>query len=308
MDKLERLLNLTALLLASRRPLAREEIVERLGPGVYPDDAATARRAFECDKRDMGVPLRVEEVPGSDPPIEGYRIKADEYELRDPGLTADELAALHLAASTVQIEGLPALEGLRHLGGGGRGPARPAGGAGAARPADPTGPRRLPVLTDATASRRVVEMTYHGSTRTVRPYRVDYLRGRWYLTAYDELRDDERGYRVDRIEGPVAVLDRTFEPPVTNVPGVASKPWEHDVDPPVRARLRLDGPLVAWAVQQLGPDHVVEEEPGGSVVVELPVSHRAAFVSFVLSLLEHAEVLSPDDLRQAVVDHLRRIA
>ena len=59
----------------------------------------------------MGIPLRVEPVPGTLPEVDGYRIPREEYALRDPGLTTEELAALHLAASAVQVEGLPATEG-----------------------------------------------------------------------------------------------------------------------------------------------------------------------------------------------------
>ena len=71
MDKLERLLNLIAALLETPRAMSAEEIHERV-PGYPEDSGATFRRAFERDKddlREMGVPLRVETVPGSDPPL-----------------------------------------------------------------------------------------------------------------------------------------------------------------------------------------------------------------------------------------------
>jgi predicted DNA-binding transcriptional regulator YafY len=69
----------------------------------------------------------------------------------------------------------------------------------------------------------------------------------------------------------------------------------------VRARVRIEGPQASWAVQHVGPDHVVSEEADGSVVVELPVTNRAAFRSFVLSFLEHAEILEPPELRDDLV-------
>ncbi|MEK9999630.1 MAG: hypothetical protein VW623_05935, partial [Acidimicrobiaceae bacterium] len=71
MDKLERLLNLTAALLHAEIPLTAEELRDRVGG--YPDTKATFRRAFERDKddlRSMGMPLRVEPVPGVDPPVD----------------------------------------------------------------------------------------------------------------------------------------------------------------------------------------------------------------------------------------------
>ena len=40
------------------------------------------------------MPLRIETVPLSNPPADGYRIRKQDYYLRDPGLDADELEAL----------------------------------------------------------------------------------------------------------------------------------------------------------------------------------------------------------------------
>ena len=72
MDKLERLLNLTAALLDTEMPLTAEEIWDRVGG--YPDAKPSFRRAFERDKdelRAMGMPIEVATVPGADPPIDG---------------------------------------------------------------------------------------------------------------------------------------------------------------------------------------------------------------------------------------------
>ena len=80
MDKLERLLNLTAALLDADRVLSANELRHRIGG--YPEAKASFRRTFERDKEDlrkMGIPLRVENVPGADPPIDGYRILRSEY-------------------------------------------------------------------------------------------------------------------------------------------------------------------------------------------------------------------------------------
>jgi predicted DNA-binding transcriptional regulator YafY len=46
---------------------------------------------------------------------------------------------------------------------------------------------------------------------------------------------------------------------------------------------------------------VVEERGDGSVVVGMTVTNRENFRSFVLTFLDHAEVLAPDDLRDDVV-------
>jgi len=297
-QKLERLLNLTALLLDARRPLTAEQIQRQL---EYPEDRVAFRRAFERDKdelRTMGIPLRVERVPGVIPEVDGYRIPREEYALRDPGLTTEELAALHLAASAVQVEGLPAKEGLLKLGGVVTEGGRDLGVHVAPLPAD----ANLARLFGAVSSRTSVRLRYHDQERTIDPYRLEFQRGRWYLTGYDHLRDEERNYRLDRIEGDVTLTDDpAFDPPTTTVPGRARGAWELGAEEPVRARVRIDGPQAGWAVQHVGPDHVVQEDSDGSIVVELPVTNRAAFRSFMLSFLEHAEVLEPQELRDELI-------
>jgi len=63
-----------------------------------------------------------------------------------------------------------------------------------------------------------------------------------------------------------------------------------------------------WAVDHLGEDAVVAHHPDGAVEVELQVSSPDGFLSFVLGFLDHAEVLAPASLRQAMADWLRALA
>ena len=63
----------------------------------------------------------------------------------------------------------------------------------------------------------------------------------------------------------------------------------------------------AWVTDELGPEVVVERRDDGAVVVELQVVNRAAFRTWVLTLLEHAEVLEPEDLRADLVGWLGEI-
>ena len=300
-QKLERLLNLTALLLAASRPIPAEDIQRQLD---YPEDQTAFRRAFERDKdelRSMGIPLRVERVPGRIPEVDGYRIPPEEYALRDPGLTSDELAALHLAASAVQVEGMPATGGLLKLGG------LVAGGTDAevVRVATLPADRNLSVLFAAVAARTTVQLCYHDTNREVDPYRLEFLRGRWYLTALDHSHGEERNFRLERIQGAVEPIDGPpFDPPVAEPADRGRGVWALGAEDVVTARVRIDGPQAQWAVQHVGPDHVVAVEADGTITIELPVTNRAAFRSFVLGFLDHAEVLSPPELRAELVGWL----
>jgi proteasome accessory factor B len=304
-SKLERLLNLTALLLETRTPLTSDDIRKRLEG--YPEGDIAFHRAFERDKedlREMGIPVEVERLAGVYPPVDGYRIRKEAYYLADPGLDRDELAALHLAASAVRLGGMPALGGLLKLGGVVPGADAPGIGVGEL-PAHPG----LPALFEAAARHVPVRFRYRGDERTVDPYRLDFTRGRWYVTGFDHLRDAERVYRVDRIEGDVVQLDGPrFDTPTTEVPGGRLNPWELGEGDPTTTRVLVDAPQASWAEQAAGPDAVAERREDGSVVIELEITNVDAFRSFVLGFLEHAEVLSPPELRADTVEWLRALS
>ncbi len=304
--KLERQMNLMAALLETRKPLTATEI-HALVPG-YPVEKASFHRAFERDKdelRAMGIPVVLEELPETNPPESGYRIPRDQYYLRDPGLDADELAALHFAASVVQLEGVEGSGALWKLGGA-------TADASAARVASevalPTHAALGPLFS-AVSERRSATFSYNAVRRTVDPYRLDFLRSHWYLTAFDHRRDEERSYRVERIESDVELgRPKAFQRPSTHVPGVRLHPWQLGQGEPVVARVLVDPDQAPTAVQYAGAECVVEERADGAVVLEMAVTNRAGFRSFVLGYLEHAEVLSPQELRDEIVAWLAAIA
>lgn len=312
MSRLERLLNLTAALLTAPRPLTAAELHERV-PG-YPsrDEGGDAfRRAFERDKdalRDMGIPVTRREVEGVMPAVEGYLIPRKDYELRDPELAPDELAAIHLATAAVQLEGLPGTGGIWKLGGTTTKVAER--GAVAALPSSP----QLAVLFEAVAQRRNVTFPYRrgsggerASARSVQPWRLSFARGHWYLDGWDREREAERRFRVDRIDGPVSAGEPgDFERPAI-LPTTASPPWELGEEAPVRATVRIDRDQAGWAVEHVGPDATVTETEDGAVNLTLTVTNRDAFRSFVLGFLDHAEVLAPPDLRAEMTSWLRAL-
>lgn len=314
MDKLERLLTLLLVLLETPRPLAVDELRERV-PGYQGIETWSAfHRAFERDKdslREMGVPLRLEAVPGTHPPKEGYRVHPDEYYLRDPALAPDELAALHLAASTVRLAGVQGMEGLWKLGGvvpasdDVAAAAGPAAGATAALPGDP----HLTDLFEAVTGRRLVSLRYNGRDRVIEPYRLSISRGHWYLTGHDRSRPERpvAEFRVDRIDGDVQVgAPDEFEPPAT-LDADARQPWEYGDEPAVTAIVAVDAQQAPWAVKHLGEQAVVARAPDGAIQLSMVVTNRDAFRSFVLTFLEHAEVVAPPELRDDLVAWLESV-
>jgi predicted DNA-binding transcriptional regulator YafY len=308
-DRLERLLNLTAALLTASSPLTASDIAARV-PG-YPDPTPgrdAFHRAFERDKaalREMGIPLRVLEVPGTDPPEQGYVIRREDYALPDPGLDPDEMAALQLALAAVRLDGASGSEALFKLGGPAAGEAGPGTGTPlAALPAEAA----LVPLFGAIAERAPIEFGYRGQTRHVDPYRLSFSRGHWYLDGFDHDREAERQFRLDRIEGTVSVgAAASFERPSSTVDRAVS-PWELGGDEPIEAVVAIDASQAEWALAALGEESLRTRHPDGSIELTVRVTNRDGFRSFLLGFLDHAVVLGPPELRQATVDWLTALS
>ena len=300
-DRLERLLNLTAALLDARVPLSIDDIHARV-PGYPEDRGETFRRAFERDKdslRHMGIPVRIDDIPGHDPPVPGYCIRREEYALADPGLEPDELAALNLAVATVQVDGLSSGDAIRKLGGASEAAAGP-------EVALPSMPNLGPLFAAAAAG-AVVEFRHNDKDRVVDPYRLTFQRGRWYLDARDHESTEPRSYRLDRLEGDVrGGAPNGFERKPLTARGMLP-PWEMGGEAPIAAMVRVDAEQAPFACDTVGDEHVVTQHGDGSVDILLTVSNRDAFRSFVLGFLDHAEVLSPPELRDDMVAWLQEV-
>lgn len=296
-------MNLLAALLHTAVPMTAEQLRERIAG--YPEAGPSFRRSFERDKddlRSMGIPIRVETVPGTDPPVEGYRINPKEYAGSDPQLDPDELAALHLATNLVRLDGVQGDQALVRVGG-----LVDAQNAGAIEPlaALPTDSNLGPLF-EAVRAKKSVDFTYNETQRTLDPYKLSFLRGHWYLIGFDHLREDERQFRVDRIDGVVEVGGTA----TTDRPDLPSndrtESWELGDEEPIEARILVDADQAGWAKHYLGRDSVVAAHADGSAEFVLTVRNREAFRSFVLTFLEHAELLSPPELRSELVAWLEQ--
>ena len=305
-DRLERLTNLVAVLLETGRSLTLEEIVERV-PG-YPEERDAYRRQFERDKatlREIGVPIAIESMHAFDQET-GYRIHRRDYELPALDLTPDERVALHLAVTAVGMEG--------GAGGAGREALLKLGGLeGDAAPrlaALPSVPA-LPVLFDAYRRRARVTFGYRGGPRRLDPYGIVFRNGHWYAVGRDPDRDAIRAFRADRIEGsPEPGTAGAFERPEGFDPSSAlrDEPWRFGDEEPVEAHVFVHPTQAGWVAAEVGEAAVVERRDDGAVVVRMAVTNRSAFRSFVLGLLDHAEVVGPPELREEMAAFLESFA
>jgi proteasome accessory factor B len=298
-DRLERLTNLVTFLLHASQPVTLAEVVEQV-PG-YPPKPDARRQAFERDKR----LLREERIPIVEENGR-YRIRPEDYYLPPLDLTGDERVALQVAVAAVAVSPGDARAGLVKLAGA-------AGGAatGTTVRAELPTVAGLPVLHGATRSRSVVRFTYGAEARAVEPWGLLARRGHWYLVGHDRGRDARRTFRVDRIEGGIDVgPPAAFEPPPSfDLTELPREPWlagRGEEDEAV-AVVRVDPVVADRVTAQLGERARSEREPDGSAVLRIPVTNRAVFRSWLLDLLDHAEVLAPADLRAEVVNWLQAL-
>jgi predicted DNA-binding transcriptional regulator YafY len=169
----------------------------------------------------------------------------------------------------------------------------------------------MPFLFDAMRRRSPVTFGYRGETRHLHPYGLLSRSGHWYAIGWDEDRRDIRSFRADRIDSvPEPGPPGSFERPADFDPRTALRqhPWRFGDEEPVEVLLLVDADQAGWVVDEVGEETVVERRDGGAVVIALTVTNRAALRSFALGLLDHAEVLSPADVRADLIAWLEAVA
>jgi proteasome accessory factor B len=312
MQPLERLVNLVALLLESRRPLTFDEIRERLGEAYEQEDPATAKRMFERDKdvlRDKGVPIDV--VPTDAFEVEeGYVIDKRRYYLPEISFTPEEVSALIVAARTGE-ENPDAELAAQKLLSGSEGVLSASSGWVVA--GEPGSDRRLAAVAEAIAARRSVRFGYRtsvgaASERVVEPYGLLHRSGHWYLVGLDHERTDVRSFRLSRLTTEVADAGEASSPPegfraADHVPAGPFGPGTVERS----ARIAFSPEVAWWATRGLAGAEVYPARADGWVEVTVPAGSLDALASWVLQFGPDAEALEPPSLRRELVARIEAI-
>ncbi len=209
--KIERLINLTIALLATKRYLTKSEIFRTVEG--YEGSAETKERMFERDKddlRSLGISIDV----GSFDPLfndeAGYRIKSDNYQLNLGEITPTEISLLSLAADAWQGAALAdaaqnAILKLSSIG----------------VPADPIDiPGLSPKLSNSSKDLETITAAIGNSDflvfdylttdllaeqRTIIPIALSNKAGFWYVSGVDHDVQEVRTFRFDRVMGSITV-------------------------------------------------------------------------------------------------------
>jgi proteasome accessory factor B len=308
MRRIERLINLIAALLDTRRPLTANEIRERIA-GYQTENVEAFRRAFERDKaelREMGIPI---ELVKDDEDHDAYLIPPQKYYMPDLDLQPDELAALKLAADAVLGAGDQASAALRKLSVGSEDDAvstpQVVWGADVAAEQPLLGP-----LLSALVDKRPLHFEYEAGDgerthRHIRPYSLVHRRGHWYLIGLDVDRDAIRSFKVSRIvEEPRAGQGSYEVPSDLDVEAhVGVEPWEIGSGERTQALIRFD-PELAWWPRQNMRDLASKDLSDGTSEISMPVTNYDALVSWVLGFGDRVEIVEPKEAREALRRHL----
>lgn len=146
----------------------------------------------------------------------------------------------------------------------------------------------------------------NGSRRSVEPYGVLHMDGRWYMVGRCLLRQDLRTFRLDRVAG-VEEREQRFERPedfdVREYLGRAM-PF---VQSAYQVEVWLELP-VREVLSQVGPARVVAQEENGGTVLRCGRDRLESFAAMLLMFGCKVVVRQPPELREAFATLAQRAA
>jgi proteasome accessory factor C len=168
-------------------------------------------------------------------------------------------------------------------------------------------PDMVDLLRTAARDHRQVELDYYSfgrdthATRVVDPFRVYAQQGNWYLLGWCHRANDERVFRLDRIES-AELLDSTFDQPASLPDATVFE--AHDDDLVVTLRL---APEARWVVEHY-PMVSSEVAADGSILARLAVSAVPWLARLLVTLGPAAEVVDVAGGATGTVDEVDGLA
>lgn len=311
-QKSERIVNLTILLLSSRRYLSKDRI-RVLIEGYHDMTDAGFERTFERDKDDLrrlGIPVQTGSNDAFFEDEVGYRIERTEFELPPVEFNPAEAAVLAVASHVWQEEaaGESTTLALAKLRAAGLPIEHPHT---ALQPALRAREASFSPLFEAVSRRTVVRFGYRGhpELRTVQPWSMPYRNGSWYVIGWDTGREALRCFKLSRI---------SQQPELVGRDNAYQVPDNHDPQDALDAMAPQQAVDHAVLAVQDGhaPDltrrgRIVESPvplPDGFAAHEVPYGWPDELVGQACAHAPHVVLLSPPDLRAKAIARLRQVA
>lgn len=152
------------------------------------------------------------------------------------------------------------------------------------------------------------QMKYYQKKRKVLPVQVEYFKEHFYLRCFDEIENNWRTYRVDRM---CNITRGEIDSTIVHMPekhkGFVADIYEPDFFTVVKLRVKkylLDG-----MVEYFGDYATVcpDNENNDSVIMNVSVGINRHFYLWLLHYGNGVEVLSPENIRKAIADEIKSI-
>ena len=299
-DQLRRLLSVLP-----RLADGQEHRIEDVARMVGVDAETIGKDLFELSERHGDPPGWIETVTLF---FEGENVSmgAPTHFKRPMRLTQAESRALELGLAMLRAEGREDVEGtLERV----RGLASPEETADVPRSvamARRNSLTHVAALRDALRNRKRVRIQYHKGAgtepdeRTIRPFSFAVEQGTWYLVAFCERSQGVRIFRTDRIEH-IELLNESFDrPEELDIDSVLSEKTAFVGSAPEKLRVRYSPRAARWVRERAEGTMNAD----GSMEVEYPLADREWAIRHVLQYGPDALVVSPAEVRAAVVKRL----
>jgi predicted DNA-binding transcriptional regulator YafY len=165
------------------------------------------------------------------------------------------------------------------------------------------GDERVRSLWQAILERRVTTIRYFGRNRSqetvrqVEPQRLGYANGAWYLTAYCRDRQQERAFRLDRIEHLEVETDRFRGRPAMASPEPAT----------IEVVVRFRGEISRWVRERQHWSFVAEEAVNDELLAVYRPGDLDEIAPWLLGWGTAAEVIAPQELRERLREEAQNL-
>jgi predicted DNA-binding transcriptional regulator YafY len=326
-EKLIRQLSLISYLMAERRPVTALEIRRDVEGYSGMNEDAFARRFYadRAELESLGIHLTVERPIDGVAEQENYSLRPENFHLPPIAFTDEELASLQFALTLLDGEfayAEPLRLALQQISWGRPSPLRApdqrtlalgiTGSAGGHELS-----QRLAKIETAIFRNKTVTFDYYTmerdatGARKVDPYHLLFQGGQFYLLGRSHERDALRVFRLSRIRGKVAYASKAehdFKRPADFDPRAYANRAEWQYGEEAGEATVWVSDRIAWQVERhFGRFGTIEAAPGG---VHFHTSYASArqLASWVLSLGEHANVVDPPELVEAVDERIALLA
>ena len=164
---------------------------------------------------------------------------------------------------------------------------------------------QLLLIQRAIQKKRVLHLRYRGyqkeeiTEREVEPHQLFYADGVWYLEAYCRMRKGMRDFRLSRMEK-ITLRTETFHKKRTG---------KTQAQPILVIKIRFASEAVRWVRERQHYGYQRDEkETSEGIVMVYQVNDASEIIPWILGWGTSAEVLSPKELRQSLLETAQKLA